>query len=81
MDKYDNLVEKAQLIKAVGSKINDLIDANNRSIEWYKTYIEEHLAENPDWDASYSQGQIEELEKENAMIREVEEAFWKKHGF
>lgn len=80
-EKYDNLVEKAQLIKSVGQKINDLIEANDRSIEWYQEYITQHLEENPDWDASYSRGQIEELEKENNLIREVEEAFWKKHVF
>lgn len=80
-EKYDNLVEKAQLIKSVGQKINDLIEANDRSIEWYQSYIAQHLEENPDWDASYSRGQIEELEKENKLIREVEDAFWKKHVF
>ena len=80
-EKYDNLVEKAQLIKSVGQKINELIEANDHSIEWYQDYIAKNLEENPDWDASYSRDQIEELEKENKLIREVEEAFWKKHVF
>lgn len=80
-EKYDNLVEKAQLIKSVGQKIGDLIEANNRSIEWYQEYIAKHLEEDPDWDASYSQSQILELENENDLIREVEEDFWKKHVF
>lgn len=80
-EKYDNLVEKAMLIKSVGDKINDLIQANDRSIEWYQDYIAKHLEENPDWDDTYSRGQIEELEKENKLIREVEETFWKKHVF
>lgn len=80
-EKYDNLVEKAQLIKSVGQKIGDLIEANDRSIEWYQNYIAQHLEEDPDWDASYSQSQILELENENDLIREVEEDFWKKHVF
>ena len=36
---------------------------------------------NPDWDCSYYNEQIAELEKENAMVREIEKLFWGKYVF
>ena len=81
MKKYDDLVEKAQLVRNVGKKITDIIDSNNSSIDWYRSYMADRIAANPDWDCSYYNEQIDELEKENAIIREVEKMFWNKYVF
>lgn len=79
--KYDGLLEKAQTIRSVGQKLADLIKQNQASIEWYEKYIADKLAENPDYDGSYHQQSISELEKENNMLRDVEAMFWKKYVF
>lgn len=81
MKKYDDLAEKAQIIRNVGKKIVDIIDGNQSSIDWYRSYMAEKVAENPEWDCSYYNEQIEELEKENVMVREVEKLFWAKYVF
>jgi electron transfer flavoprotein alpha/beta subunit len=81
MKKYDELVEKAQLVRNVGKKITDIISGNESSIDWYRSYMAEKVAENPDWDCSYYNEQIAELEKENVMVREVEKIFWDKYVF
>ena len=79
--KYEDLVEKAQLIRSVGLKLSSMIEGNISSIDWYKDYLAKKVEENPDFDCQYTQEQIEELEKENAMIREVEKMFWNKYVF
>lgn len=81
MKKYDDLMEKAQLVRNVGKKITDIIDSNNSSIDWYRSYMADKIAANPDLDCSYYNEQIDELEKENAIIREVEKMFWSKYVF
>ena len=81
MMKYDELVEKAQLVRNVGKKIEDIIGGNNASIDWYRSYMADKIAANPDYDCSYYNEQIEQLEKENKMVREVEKMFWNKYVF
>ena len=81
MKKYDALVEKAQLVRNVGKKITDIISGNESSIDWYRSYMAKNVAENPDWDFSYTNAQIEELEKENEIVREIERFFWNKYVF
>lgn len=81
MKKYDELVEKAQLVRNVGKKITDIISGNESGIDWYRSYMAEKVAENPDWDCSYYNELIAELEKENTMVREVEKIFWNKYVF
>jgi hypothetical protein len=76
--KYEDLVEKAQLIRAVGLKLNSLIEGNISSIDWYREYLAKKVEENPDFDCQYTQEQIEELEKENHMLQEIDTIFWEK---
>lgn len=79
--KYDELLEKAQLIKSVGQKFNGLIEDNNYSIDYYNKEIERKLSSNQEADISWMRYNIEILEKENKLIAEVETNFWKTHVF
>ena len=81
MKKYEDLVEKAKIIANVGKKIADLIEGNNSSINWYQSYMQEKIADNPDYDIRWELESMEELRKENVMLMEVEKTFWQKHVF
>ena len=77
--KYDDLVEKAQLIRSVGNKLADLVANNESSIDWYREYLAKKVEENPDFDCSYTNEQIDQLADEIALIQDIEDMFWKKH--
>jgi hypothetical protein len=81
LNKYDELVEKADIVRNVGKKIIEIVRGNESSINWYRTYMAEKIEENPDYDCGYYTEQIAELEKENQLVLEVEKMFWDRYVF
>lgn len=79
--KYEDLEEKAKIIRGVGEKILGLIGTNVQSIKWYENRIEEILTLNSEADVNYLREMISQLYKENELIAELEKSFWAKYVF
>lgn len=80
-NKYDAMAERVKLVQAVGKKIVDLIENNEQSKVYYQNRIEELHEKDPESDVSYYENCIAEYDKENELIRKVEEDFWKTYGY
>jgi hypothetical protein len=79
LEKYDNLLNDIRDIKSAANELVDIIGRNNMSIEWHRNNMAEQIEKCPDYDCEYGCKRIEALERQNALIEELEKHVWASH--